>query len=117
MEYVEEISLKDVLEQSVSVIAMVGEKRNRLLDSHTVGTFYRLKVLEELSRPNDQSCCIQNETGYPKDLPQLAQNELYLLGVGGTVTIDEVEVTVKEDFGELQAGEKYLFFLTERTDE
>jgi hypothetical protein len=112
VEYADEVSLKDALEQSVSVIAIVTEKHSRLLDSHTVGTFYRLTVLEELSSPNNKSCCIQNETGFPNDLPQLAQNEIYLLGMGGTVTIDGVEVTVKEDFGDLLPGQRYLFFLT-----
>ena len=37
---------------------------------------------------------------------------MYFAGVGGTITLDDVEVTVTEDYRELRPNGRYLLFLS-----
>lgn len=112
VEYAEGITLNDALADTTVVIADVTEKYSRLIDSHTVGTFYKLTIIEILSKPSSSGCCGPNDEDLPKDLPALEKNEVYLLGMGGTVIIDDVQVTVTEDFNELLPYRRYLFFIS-----
>ncbi|HEX6045634.1 MAG TPA: hypothetical protein VFZ22_14170 [Pyrinomonadaceae bacterium] len=110
VEYADGISLDDALSATV-VVAAVTEKHSRQLDSHTIGTFYRLSILETLSEATPQACCLPKDEALPADLPPLSPDETYFLGIGGTITLDGIEVTVKEDFGTLMPGDRYLMFL------
>lgn len=111
-EYAEEISLDDALTQTTLVIARVTEKHSRQVDSHTIGTFYRLSILETLSQATSGNCCLPKDEDVPGDLPQLGADETYFFGIGGTISLDGIEVTVKEDFGALLRGDRYLMFLS-----
>jgi hypothetical protein len=112
VEYAEEISLDDALSQTTVVIAGVIEKHSRQVDSHTIGTFYRLSILETLSQATPRGCCLPKDEDLPGNLPQLGADETYLFGIGGTISLDGIEVTVKEDFGALLPGDRYLMFLS-----
>jgi hypothetical protein len=112
LEYAEEINLKDALAQTKVLVADVIDKNSRLLDSHTIGTFYRLRIVEEVSQPASAGCCDPKDAEFPSDLPPLNDNEIYFVGMGGTLVLEGIEVTVAEDFGELLPFGRYLFFLS-----
>ena len=106
------IDLKTALNQNTLIIADVIDKVSRMLDSHTIGTFYRLKVVETVSRPEAPACCDPKDEEFPSDLPALDENEMYLAGIGGTVQLDGMEVTVTEDFEDLLPYARYMLFLS-----
>lgn len=63
--YAEGISLDDAVSQTTVVIAGVTEKHSRQVDSHTIGTFYRLSILETLSQATPRSCCLPKDEDLP----------------------------------------------------
>lgn len=112
VEYPDSISLETALAQATVVVADVIDKSSRLIDPSTIGTFYRVNIVETLSQASSSQCCPTNEDNFPKDLPPLKENEMYLAGIGGTIVLDEVELTVKEDFEGLVPHRRYLLFLS-----
>jgi hypothetical protein len=113
VEYADEIALDTALSQAMTVVVDVIDKHSRLIDSHNVGTFYRLRVIERLS---DGACsspdCNVKDEDFPADLPSIGNHEMYVFGVGGTVILDGVELTVKEDFDGLRPDGRYLLFVS-----
>jgi hypothetical protein len=107
-----DVDLPTALAETTLVIADVTEKQSRLIDSNTIGTFYRLSVVETLSKPNASACCKLNDEDFPTDLPALGDNEMYMAGIGGTLVLDGIEVTVDEEFKEMLPYRRYLLFLT-----
>jgi hypothetical protein len=112
MEYPDRIDLDTALAQATVVIAEVINKTSRVVDSHTIATFYRLKLIETLSKPNPTACCDPKDEDFPTDLPPLEGDEIHVVGIGGTVMLDGVEVTMKEDFENLVPGPRFLLFLS-----
>jgi hypothetical protein len=112
VEYADNISLETAIAETTIVVADVLDKQSRLLDPGTIATFYRLRVIETLSEPISSKCCNPTDNEFPKDLPVLGENEMYFVGMGGTIHLEDVEVTVKEDFEELQVNRRYLLFLS-----
>ena len=112
MEYPDSISLETAIAETTVVVADVLDKQSRQLDPNTIATFYRLAVIERLSEPTSSPCCNPKDANFPADLPTLRENEMYFVGIGGTIVLDEVEVTVKEDFEDLQPNRRYLFFVS-----
>ena len=111
MEYPDSISLETAIAETTILVADVLDRQSRLLDPNTIATFYKLGVIERLSEPTSSPCCNPKDANFPADLPPLRENEMYFVGIGGTIVLDEVEVTVKEDF-DLQPNRRYLFFLS-----
>jgi hypothetical protein len=112
MEYPDRIDLDTALAQATVVIAEVINKYSRIVDSHTIATFYRLRLIETLSKPNPTACCDPKDEDFPTDLPPLKDDEIHVVGIGGTVMLDGVEVTMKEDFENLVPGPRFLLFLS-----
>ena len=112
IEYAEEIGLEEAIAKTTVVLADVLEKHSRQVDPGNIFTFYRLGVIETLSQPTTAPCCNPKESDFPTDLPPLGPNEMYFAGVGGTITLDDVEVTVTEDYRELRPNGRYLLFLS-----
>lgn len=101
----------DVLANFSIIAAEPISKTSVLLDPHHIGTFYKVKVTENLSQSSVNGCCgIPNSV--PSELPALAAGEMYVFAGGGTVTLDGVEVTQAGLFSEVQLSEPYLFFLS-----
>lgn len=112
IEYPDEISLETSIAETTIVVADVLDKQSRLIDPSTIFTFYRLRVIEIVSEPISSACCSPKDGNFPGDLPALTSDEMYFAGIGGTIFIDDVEVTVKEDFEQLQPNVRFLFFLS-----
>ena len=112
IEYAEETDLEEVIAKTTVVLADVLEKHSRQVDPGNIFTFYRLGVIETLSQPTTPPCCNPKEEDFPTDLPSLGSNEIYFAGVGGTITLDDVELTVTEDYRELRPNGRYLLFLS-----
>jgi hypothetical protein len=112
LEYPDSISLETAVAETTIVVADVLDKQSRLIDPSTIATFYKLGVIERLSEPTSSPCCNPKDDDFPADLPAVGENEMYFVGIGGTIVLDEVEVTVKEDFDDLQPNRRYLFFLS-----
>ena len=110
MEY-PDADLSTSLSESTVVVADVTGKVSRLIDTHTIGTFYKLSVVETLSKPKSSVCCNPKDEDFPSDLPALSQGEMYMAGIGGTLTLDGVEVTVEEAFKDLIPYRRYVLFL------
>jgi hypothetical protein len=111
IEYPDEISLETAIAETTIVLADVLGKQSRLVDPSTIVTFYRLQVIEIVSEPTSQ-CCSPRDDDFPDDLPALASDEMYFAGIGGTMVIADVEVTIKEDFELLEPNGRYLLFLS-----
>ena len=107
-----EIDLTTAQAETSVVIADVIDKRSLLIDQNTIGTFYKLRIVETLAKASSPVCCNPKDEEFPTDLPTLAEDETYMVGIGGTVMLDDVEVTVEEDFKELSPGRRYLLFVT-----
>ena len=77
------------------------------LDPWSIHTFYKLKILDRLNDGPVSECCA------PKDIPEqlspLAEAEIYLQVYGGTVVVDDVEVTIGPEFS-LTPHKQYLLF-------
>ena len=111
MEYPDEISLETAIAQTTIVVADVLDKQSRMIDPRNIATFYKLGIIEKLSEAS-HSKFDPKDQDFPRDLPPLEPNEMYFAGIGGTIMLDDVEVTVKEDFEDLQVNGRYLFFLS-----
>ncbi|MCI0339241.1 MAG: hypothetical protein L0226_16845 [Acidobacteria bacterium] len=109
--YAEVDSLDEALSQTMAVVAMPIEKKSMLLDPETIVTFYRLRVIETLSQNILPDCCAPKSI--PSELPSLNMGEIYLQVGGGSVTIDDVMVAEKEEFGGLRLSQQYLIFLSQ----
>lgn len=112
IEYPDDISLETAIDQTAIVVADVLDKESRLIDPSTIATFYRLRVIEIVSEPTSAQCCGPKDEEFPIDLPPLRESEIYFVGMGGTMVLDDVEVTIREDFEILQANRRYLLFLS-----
>lgn len=112
LEYPDRIDLDTALAQTTVVIAEVINKNSRVVDSHTIATFYRLNIVETLSKPDETACCNPKDEDFPTDLPPLNDDEIHVVGIGGTVILEGVEVTMKEDFEDLVPGPRFLLFLS-----
>lgn len=112
LEYADEISLETAIAQTTVLVADVLDKQSRLVDPSTIFTFYRLSIIEKLSEPTTAPCCNPKDQDFPADLPPLGPKEMYFAGIGGTIVLDDVEVTVTEDFEDLRPNGRYLFFLS-----
>ena len=112
IEYPDDISLETAIAQTTIVVADVLDKQSRLIDPDTIATFYRLRIIETVSEPTSSQCCGPKDEEFPNDLLRLGESEMYFVGIGGTIVLDDVEVTVTEDFEILQAHGRYLLFLS-----
>lgn len=112
VEYAEETGLEEAIAKTTVIVADVLDKHGRQVDPRNIYTFYRLGVIETLSQPTNPLCCNPKEENFPTDLPPLGPNEIYFAGVGGTITLDDVELTVTEDYRELRPNGRYLLFLS-----
>lgn len=110
LEYPDEISLETAIAQTTVVVADVLDKQSRMIDPGNIATFYKLVIIEKLSESNPSFN--PRDQDFPGDLPPLGPNEMYFAGIGGTIMLDDVEVTVREDFEDLRVNGRYLFFLS-----
>jgi hypothetical protein len=94
------------------VIAHPTDKISVAPDARNVMTFYKFKIDEVISQPeNIKTPCCGLERA-PVDLPRLKPKEFYLQAGGGTVPIEGVNVSVEEEFGDLLKHQKYLLLLS-----
>ncbi len=112
IEYATGIDLDTALSQASVFLVEPVDKTSLVVDPNTIGTFYRLKVIETISSAEPSSCCQPSDSEFPGELPPLNENEMYLAGIGGTVMLDGMEVTVDEALGELIPRHRFLVFLT-----
>ena len=100
---------EEVVSNYSVVVAKPVSATSVLLDPYNIGTFYKVRVVEDLSRA-DNSCCGAPD-GLPAGLPAPGPGEMYVFAGGGTLTLDGVEVTQAGLFSEIQTSQPYLLFL------
>jgi hypothetical protein len=110
MEYPEGVDLDTALSKTSVLVVELISKTSRVLDSHTIGTFYRAKVLETLTPSGSAGCFTPADADFPPELGPINADEIVIVGNGGTAVIEGVEVTVEEELGGLIPGRRYLLF-------
>lgn len=110
MEYPEGVGLETALSETSVLEGEVISKTSRVLDSHTIGTFYRIKVINILTMGTDAGCCTPTNSDFPADLGPVAEGEMMVFGNGGSALIEGVEVTVEEELAGLVPGRRVLLF-------
>ncbi len=108
------MSINDALDKYSVVVAEPVENKSYSIDAFTITTWYRFKINEVISQKTRFHCftCPQDSTP-PADLGPIAPDEFLLNINGGTVPIDGVTVTVKnEEIPQFENGKKYVFFVS-----
>lgn len=109
--FYEEVSdVNDALSRYSLIIARPVEKSSLMLDQRNITTFYKFEIIETLSSAQPANCCIAESL--PDQLQATKENEIYIRVSGGTVNVDDVEVTIPEEFGELSMSQPYLLFIS-----
>jgi hypothetical protein len=82
-------------------------------DSRNIVTWYKFRVVEDLSRTNLLACrACASPPNAPAELLPLQDDEILTFVVGGTTNVDDVQITmVDKDFPHLSTSKDYLIFL------
>jgi len=110
----ENIGLDEALQNYSVVVAQPIDSKSYLSDSELIVNWYRFQILESLSQRPPYSCnTCPAAPDLPGDLPRPGQDEFYTVAVGGTVTIDGVQVTMNNPaLPQFEKGRKYLLFVS-----
>ncbi|HLL74576.1 MAG TPA: hypothetical protein VK421_04875 [Pyrinomonadaceae bacterium] len=101
--------LDGILDRYDLVLAQPVEVRGYVGEHDSITSWYRLKILETISRAPDPPTLPFDP---PAEFSPVADDELLLSKSGGTVTVDGVEVTLEEhNFPALSLSKQYLLFL------
>ena len=106
-------SLDDALWRFTAVIATPVESKSYIMAPYLIGTWYKFKVVERLSRrrlPDCHPCSAPPEP--PAEWLPVKEDEFLIHRHSGTVVIDGVKVTSREGgFPPFLNSEKYLLFV------
>jgi hypothetical protein len=102
------------LEFSGAVIAEPIREKVYANDSNDeIGTWYKFKIIEVLSKPTLPACPDCRFLDPPADLLPLNEDEFLISKYGGTLTIDGVQVSMSDGgWPPFQQGKKYLILLS-----
>lgn len=94
-------------------IAQPLESKTITSSPKNITTWYKFKVIEDLSRENLQVCSTCSSViNPPEEMLPLKANEILIPKAGGTIDIDGIRVTKEEnDFPQFSMSHTYLLFL------
>jgi hypothetical protein len=102
--------LDDVLRRYTVLIAQPVEERSYLSEHDSITSWYKFKILEHVSQPAASKSLDFIQP--PGDLLPLNDDEIMVPRLGGTVSMDGVEVTRGEHvFPAFEKSKKYLIFV------
>jgi len=96
------------------VIARPAEKESFVQNNIEIMTWYKFKIIENLSQKKLPTCavCDPFDGPIPQGLLPLGSNEILMLRYGGTVRIEDVEVTmVDTQISDFSMAHEYLLFV------
>jgi hypothetical protein len=103
---------EQLLSNSAVVVMQPVAKKSVVVDSGLVRTWYKFRILENLSGraiPTCDGCSGADVSSIPEKLLPTKTDEILLSKQGGTVIIDNVRVTTKDpDYPEFEFSQKYL---------
>jgi hypothetical protein len=107
------MSLEEALQYSSVVVARPVQGNSYLDDANHVVTWYRCRIEETFAIRNAQACdTCPSPSDPPSDLLPASEQEFLLLKIGGTATVNGVEVTMRDiDIPKFELQRKYLMFL------
>lgn len=111
--YVQVKDFDDALKHFAVIVGQPIERKSYGMDSRTITTWYRFRVLETISTRDNTSCvtCPQAPDP-PSDLVTTSANEILVPKNGGSVMLDGIKLTsVEAEFPEFQSERQYLLFL------
>jgi hypothetical protein len=108
--YEEVGDVNDALSRYSLIIARPVQKSSLMLDQWNITTFYKFEIIEIISSAQTANCCVVESL--PDQLQATKENEIYLRVGGGTINMDDVDVTIPEEFGELSLSQPYLLFIS-----
>jgi hypothetical protein len=107
------LDINSALATYTVVIAEPLEKRTYQFTENDLVTWYKFKILDNLSNRKSPACPLYDVTSPPQEFLPLAADEFALSKNGGQATIDGVEIEqVEKDFPQYELGQKYLLFLS-----
>lgn len=111
--------LSDALKSQKAIVVQPVEQQSFPVEEEDIITWYRLKVIDDLSPETQLNASNPIET-YPKEIIRffspVAENEILLAQAGGTVTIDGITLTqATDDFPFLLMGKRYLVFISNQS--
>ncbi|MCA1642629.1 MAG: hypothetical protein LC785_11910 [Acidobacteria bacterium] len=107
-------TIDKALELSGAVIAEPIREKVVSNDSQDeIGTWYKFKIVEVLSKPAIPACPNCRFLEPPADLLPLAEDEFLISKYGGTLIIDGVKVSMSDgEWPPFQRGKQYLILLS-----
>ena len=107
------LDINSALATYTVVIAEPLEKRTFQFTDNDLVTWYKFKILDNLSDTKNPACPLCEKANPPQEFLPLASNEFVLSKNGGQTILDGVEIEqVEKEFPQYQLGQKYLFFLS-----
>jgi hypothetical protein len=110
-------TLDEALSRYSVIIGRPMQKTSLINDDESgISTFYKLKIVEVLSKSDKKPCC-KNYIKLPSQLAEPVTGQIYLYSAGGIVTVDGIEITQREWTDELKLDHDYLLFLSQNLSE
>ena len=105
----------DVLTYCGVVRAQPLQALSYSVDSNVIATWYKFKILENLSTPNKVACPSCIDSDLPSELLPVAPDEFLLWKAGGSLVVDGVTITMPDPgFPFFEMGRDYLLFIAKR---
>lgn len=80
--------------------------------TYNIHTWYKFRLIEELSKPDINCLDCFSLVGPPEDLLPVASNEFLGAQLGGEATVDGVSITTSDSsFPSFEIGQRYLFLV------
>jgi hypothetical protein len=111
-EYAGVQSLDEAVSDFQVVIAKPIEKKSYIQSARNITTWYKFKVIEDLSQNKGVGCSACGSFPEPPDemLP-LKEDEILVPRAGGTIVLDGIEITKEEaNFPQFSMSKEYLLF-------
>jgi hypothetical protein len=113
-EYAGVQSLDEAVSYFHVVIAKPIEKRSYVQSAQNITTWYKFKVVEDLSLNKGAGCSTCGSLPVaPGDMLPLKEDEILIPRAGGTVVLDGIEITKEEaNFPQFSMAREYLLFFS-----
>jgi len=110
---VSDVKLDTAFQNYSVVVAEVVTSKSYPVNNDGVTTWYKFRVLDQLSEKFANYCHTCPEPEVPEDLSSINVDEFLLPTAGGTINVDGVEVTVDRGSEPVfESGKKYLLILS-----
>ena len=106
-------TLDKALSVYTAVIAIPTFEKSYVVNSEDIETWVRFNIVDVVSKADSPACPGCDVPQPPEEFSKVNDNEFVMARTGGAVTIDGVNVEMKDpQFPDFQVGKKYLLFIS-----